>query len=207
MGRNIGPKNKIARRFGVDLGLKSNPAKVARRLAQPPGVHGPGKTSRGISSFGKQLLEKQKAKLVYGLRENQFRRYVKEATRLAGNSGVTLQRLLEQRLDNVVYRLGFADTRAQARQFVTHALFMVNGRSVNIPSFLVKVGDVVGIKETKLKKKIFENIEEKLGKKETLSWLLVEPTKRSGKVLNLPDEKDFEKVFDVKLIIEYYSSK
>src|SRR3989338_4005221 len=118
MGRNIGPKNKLARRFGVNLGLKTNAAKVARRLAQPPGVHGPKKRMGGGSTFGKQLAEKQKAKIVYGLRENQFRRYVRESTRRTGDSGVNLQQMLERRFDNVVYRLGFAVTRAQARQMV-----------------------------------------------------------------------------------------
>jgi len=207
MGRYIGPKNKIARRFGVNLGLKSNATKVARRINQMPGVHGLSKRSKATSSFGKQLLEKQKAKFMYGLREKQFRRYVSEATRVKGDSSVNLQRMLEARLDNVVYRLGFAETRAQARQFVGHSLFYVNGKKMNIPSYAVKIGDVVSLKPTKEKKKIFENIEEKLSKKELLSWLSLDPAKKSGKVLNLPDEKDFERVFDVKLIIEYYSSR
>src|SRR3989338_2852729 len=108
MGRTITPKNKIARRFGVNLGLKTNAAKVAKRLNQPPGVHGPKKRPGAQSSFGKQLLEKQKAKVVYGLRERQFQRYAKEATRLEGDSGINLMQLLESRFDNVVYRLGFA---------------------------------------------------------------------------------------------------
>jgi len=144
---------------------------------------------------------------MYGLREGQFRRYVSEATRLTGDSGVTLQRILESRLDNVVYRLGFADTRAQARQFVTHGMFNVNAKNVNIPSFLVKIGDVISIKQNKTKKKNFDNLQEKLSKKELPSWISVDPSNLSGKVLNLPNDKDFEKVFDVKLIIEYYSSR
>lgn len=207
MGRNIGPKNKIARRFGVNLGLKSNPVKVAKRLSQPPGVHGPKKRPGASSSFGKQLLEKQKAKLVYGLRERQFTRYVKMATAQKGDSGLALQRLLETRLDNIVYRLGFAITRAQARQMVSHGMFKVNGRKNNIPSHLLKVGDEVALAENKFKKQIFTNVEDKLAKMELPAWLKIDPPKKQGKILNLPEERDFEKVFDVKLIIEYYSTR
>ncbi len=208
MGRFIGPKNKIARRFGINLGLKSNPVKVARRLAQPPGVHGPKKRpGMGLSGYGKQLVEKQKAKYTYGLREKQFRRYVTEATRITGDSGVNLQRILETRLDNVVYRLGFADTRAQARQFVTHGMFQVNDHKLDIPSYLVKVNDVIALRESKAKKKIFETIADKLSKVQTAGWLSLDAQKKCGKVLNQPGEKDFDRNFDVKLIIEYYSSR
>ena len=208
MGRYIGPKNKIARRFGANLGLKINATKVARRLAQQPGVHGPKKRRASGSSYGKQLLEKQKAKYIYGLREKQFRGYVTEANRQDGDSGVNLQRLLELRLDNVVYRLGIAGTRAQARQFVSHSMFFVNGKKMNIPSHILKVGDVVSLRENKQKKKIFEDLTERLSKLDNLvSWLIVDSTKKSGKILNLPTDKDFDKVFDVKLIIEYYSAR
>ena len=207
MGRYIGPKNKLARRYGVNLGLKSNAAKVARRLSQPPGVHGPGKKPRPASSFGKQMAEKQKAKIVYGLRERQFSSYVKEATRLTGDSAASLQRLLEKRFDNTVYRLGFAITRAQARQMVGHNMFTVNGKKMNIPSYQVRVGDVIAIKETKLKKKLFDNITETLSKTNLPLWLSVDPAKKSAKVTNEPSDRDFDKVFDVRLIIEYYSAR
>lgn len=207
MGRYIGPKNKLARRFGINLGLKTNAVKVAKRLSQPPGQHGPKKRKGTTSSFGKQLEEKQKAKIIYGIRERQFRSYVEEATRLKGNSGVVLKQLLERRLDNVVYRLGYADTRAQARQFVTHGMFVVNGKKLNIPSHLVDVGDEIALKENKAKKKIFVEISDKLAKKEMPSWLSVDPAKKSGKVLGKPSEEDVENSFDVKFIIEYYSSR
>ncbi|MFA4830648.1 MAG: 30S ribosomal protein S4 [Patescibacteria group bacterium] len=207
MGRYIGPKNKIARRFGINLGLKTNPSKVARRLGQKPGVHGPSGKRMAVSSFGKQLIEKQKAKFMYGVRERQFRRYVDETRRQAGDSSVNLLRLLERRLDNLVYRLGFADTRAQARQLVSHSMFVLNGKKINIPSHIVSVGDVVALKDNKKKKKFFENIEEKLARKELPSWVSLDAVKKSGKVLNLPQEKDFEKIFDVRLIIEYYSTR
>jgi len=207
MPKYIGPKNKIARRFGVNLGLKTNATKVARRLSQMPGVHGPKKRAGASSSYGKQLLEKQKAKLVYGLRERQFRRYVDLSRTMKGDSGVNLQRLLELRLDNVIYRLGFAVTRSQARQFVNHGMFRVNGKKINIPSHLLKIGDEVILAETKTKKKIFEGVEERLSKIELASWLSMTAAKKMGKILNLPAETDFEKVFDVKLITEYYSTR
>lgn len=208
MGKYVGPKNKIARRFGVNLGLKMNATKVARRLSQMPGVHGPTKKAGvGLTGYGKQLLEKQKAKLVYGMRERQFKRYVTEATRQKGDSSVHLLGLLERRMDNVIYRLGFAGTRAQARQLVNHKMFLLNNKPMDIPSHIVKAGDVITLKENKSKKKFFDGIAEKLSKVELPSWLSVDPAKHSGKVLNLPKEGDFERVFDVKLIIEYYSAR
>jgi len=207
MGRYIGPKNKIARRFGVNLGLKTNPVKVARRLSQKPGVHGPNNRRRGGSSFGKQLEEKQKAKYIYGIRERQFRRYVQEANRLTGDSGVNLQQLLEMRFDNLVYRLGFATTRAQARQMVSHNLLTLNGKKMNIPSHLVSVGDEVAIKSTKTAKKIFDGLAERLGNQNLPSWVSNDPAKLTGKVLGKPSENDFDRIFDVKMIIEYYSTR
>ncbi len=205
MGRYIGPKNKIARRFHVNLGLKTNATKVARRLAQSPGQHGPNKRKGTASSYGRQLDEKQKAKFVYGLRERQFRRYVEVASNMKGDSGVNLQQILEMRMDNVVYRLGFATTRAQARQMVSHGMFTLNDKKMNIPSHIVSVGDVVALKANKTGKKLFEGIEEKLSKHELPSWLRIESKK--GTVTGKPMETDFERVFDVKLIVEYYSTR
>lgn len=207
MGKYIGPKNKIARRFGVNLGLKSEATKVARRLGQMPGVHGPKKRAKGGSSYSKQLIEKQKAKFIYGIREAQFSRYVKEASSMKGDSGVNLQTILETRLDNVIYRMGFALTRAQARQMVNHGMFTVNGKNLNIPSHIVKVGDVIAVRDKKLKKSLFLDLEEKLTKVQLPSWISVDPKTKSGKILNLPTEQDFNKIFDVKLIIEYFSTR
>ncbi|EKE07170.1 MAG: hypothetical protein ACD_18C00175G0033 [uncultured bacterium] len=207
MGRNIGPKNKIARRFKTNLGLKTNAAKVARRLNQAPGVHGPNQRRVSLSSFGKQLLEKQKAKVVYGIREKQFRKYVEKASDMTGDSGVNLQEMLEMRMDNVVYRMGFATTRAQARQFVSHSMFTLNGKKMNIPSHIVRVGDIIALKENKQKKQIFENVSDRLQSQEVASWILVDAAAKSGKILTKPTERDFEKVFDVKLITEYYSTR
>lgn len=207
MGRFTGPKNKIARRFGINLGLKTNPTKVARRLNQMPGVHGPNKRPKAPSSFGKQLIEKQKAKFIYGLRERQLKRYVTEATRVKGNSGTLLQQLLETRLDNVVYRLGFAGTRAQARQMVNHGMFNLNGKKLDIPSHTVKVGDEITVKTNKSKKKLFEGMAEKLETANLPSWLTIEPKALSGKVVSLPKPDDVEHLFDVTYIIEYFSTR
>lgn len=207
MGKYIGPKNKIARRFGVNLGLKTNPTKVARRIKQKPGVQGAGRRRSSLSSFGKQLVEKQKAKYLYGIRERQFRGYVTEAARREGDSGVNLQKILELRFDNVIYRLGFATTRAQARQMVGHNMFLVNGKKMNIPSYLVSAGDEITIKESKKKKGIFEGISERLAKHNTAGWLSLDVSTLTGKVLHDPQMDDFDKVFDVKLITEYYSSR
>jgi small subunit ribosomal protein S4 len=207
MGRHIGPKNKIARRFGTNLNLKTNSAKVARRLSQPPGVHSAKKFTGSKSAFGRQLTEKQKAKYIYGIRERQFSKYVKEATRMLGDSGYNLQRLLEMRLDNVIYRMGFAITRAQARQMVSHNMFILNGKKMNIPSHIVKPGDVIDVKQSKKSKKIFEFLAERVQKTEMPSWVMVDVTKKEGKILGLPVAADFEKVFEPQLIIEFYATR
>jgi len=207
MGRYIGPKNKIARRFRTNLNLKTNATKVARRINQAPGVHGPNKRKKSLSSYGKQLNEKQKAKFLYGLRERQFRGYVERAGSMAGDTGFNLQQLLELRMDNLIYRMGFASTRAQARQLVSHSMFTLNGKKMNIPSHIVSVGDVIKLKENKKKKGIFEGLTERLEKHDLPSWVSVDAVAQSGKVTSKPMQEDFEKVFDVKLIIEYYSTR
>jgi len=207
MGKYIGPKNKIARRFGVNLGLKSNATKVAKRLSQKPGVHGGKYRRKSLSAYGKQLEEKQKAKYMYGLREKQFRKYVTEAERLEGDSGVNLQKLLEMRMDNVIYRMGFALTRAQARQMVNHGMFVLNGKKMTIPSHIVKIGDVVEVKENKKKKAIFTGMSEKLQEANLPSWISVDAAAMTGKVTSMPQESDLDKIFDVKLIIEYYATR
>ncbi|MFH0857467.1 MAG: 30S ribosomal protein S4, partial [Candidatus Magasanikbacteria bacterium] len=178
-----------------------------KRLSQAPGVHGPKKRQGALSSYGKQLLEKQKAKYIYGIRERQFRSVVEEASRMTGDSGVNLNMLLERRFDNVIYRLGFAITRAQARQMATHSMFTLNGKKMNIPSHIVRVGDVIVLKEGKAKKKLFEKIEEQLQNANLPSWLSVDAKTKSGKVVSLPEASDFDKTFDVTLIIEYFSQR
>ncbi|PSO46049.1 MAG: 30S ribosomal protein S4 [Parcubacteria group bacterium QH_9_35_7] len=206
MGRYTGPKNKIARKYGVNLGLKTDSSKVSRRLEQPPGEHGE-KRKRGRSVYGRQLDEKQKAKFMYGVRENKFKNYFEKAVQAEGNTGIKMQELLERRLDNVVYRLGFAVTRAQARQFVNHGMFEVDGRSIDIPSYQVDIDNVIRLKENKRDKGPFLEISEQLQNADLPSWLSVDSTEKEGKVLHMPEEDDFEQVFDIKLIIEYYSAR
>ncbi|MFB6226675.1 MAG: 30S ribosomal protein S4 [Candidatus Paceibacteria bacterium] len=206
MGRYTGPKNKIARKYGVNLGLKTDASKVSRRLDQPPGEHGQ-KRKRGRSVYGRQLDEKQKAKFMYGVREKKFKNYFEQALQMEGNTGVKLQELLERRLDNVVYRMGFADTRAQARQFVNHGMFEVNDRKIDIPSYSVETDDVVRLKDNKRDKGPFLEITEDLQSTELPSWVSVDPTEKEGKILHMPEDDDFEQVFDVQLIIEFYSAR
>ena len=153
MGRYIGPVEKIERRYGVSLELKGERRLKGKSALEkrpyPPGQHG---QRRGkISEYGLQLAEKQKAKFLYGVSERQFRRYFKEAARMKGNTGENLIILLERRLDNVVYRMGFATTRRQARQLVSHGHILVDGKKVNIPSYLVKPGQKISLKKKKWK--------------------------------------------------------
>src|SRR5690554_59416 len=148
MARYIGPKCKLSRREGTDLGLKSGvrPLDSKCKLETPPGQHGAARRGR-VSDYGLQLREKQKVRRIYGVLERQFRNYYAEADRRRGPTGEELLRLLESRLDNVVYRMGFGSTRAEARQLVSHRAIQVNGRTVNIPSYQVKPGDVVAVRE------------------------------------------------------------
>lgn len=208
MGRRIGPRAKLARRYGVNLfSTGAESTSLSRTLAKrnyPPGVHGI-KGRPKLTGYGEQLVEKQKAKIMYGLMERQFKGCYLQATKEKGNAADNLLRILESRLDNVVYRLGLAKTRAQARQMVTHGLIDVNAKKVDIPSFKVKIGDEVGIRENKKKSKLFENIEERLKAGEVPSWLSLDDKKLSGKVLDMPTKEEKESLFDIKAIIEFYS--
>ncbi|MBI3380047.1 30S ribosomal protein S4 [Candidatus Gottesmanbacteria bacterium] len=205
MARYTGPKNRLARREGADLGLKttgmSAHSSLLRRMKIPPGQHGQ-KGTRKISDYGKQLREKQKVKRIYGLLEKQFRNYFEKASRNPANTGEVFLTLLERRLDNVVYRLGMAPTRASARQFVSHGHIQVDGKRVNIPSFQTSEGMVVSPKqkllETPLLKKLMEDKDLPLP-----DWL-----KRQGpvgKILRLPKREDILDDIAEQLIIEFYS--
>lgn len=169
----------------------------------PPGQHGPTARRAKVSGFGKQLKEKQQAKEMYGLRERQFSNYVSEAARRTGNTSDYLVQYLESRLDNVVFRMGLAASRRLARQIVNHGHMVVNGKKVDIPSFRVKVGDIVAVNELAKKKKLFENVSEKLSKAEAPSWLAVDATKASTKMLNIPKVDNLP--FNARVIIEFYS--
>lgn len=206
MGRYTGPKARISRRYGV--ALHDGVEKVLKRRPYAPGAHGPkqAQVRPRTSTFGLQLREKQKAKNMFGIREKQFRNYVERAVKTKGNTSTALVLELETRLDNIVYRLGFATSRPQARQMVSHALFAVNGRPTNIPSFQVSVEDVIALKETKKKKAFALNLSEHLKTVRCPSWLLTDPQTLSGKVLTLPSDEELkQEVFDPKMIIEFYS--
>lgn len=209
MARNLDPKCKLCRREGAKLFLKGekcfspNCAMVKRDYA--PGMHGAAAKRKRLSSFGLQLREKQKAKRFYQLLEKQFYNYYERANSLPGDVSEILPQLLERRLDNVVYRLGLAAARTAARQLVNHGHIMVNGAKVTIPSYQVKIGDEIGVKEAYLKKPFWISQEANLGKSNVPGWLNFDLQKKSGKVVSLPRKEDFSEPFDVTLIIEFYS--
>ncbi len=205
MARYIGPKCKLARREGTDLGLKSGAKALDAKcnLQSPPGQHG-GRRGR-LSDYGLQLREKQKVKRIYGVLEGQFRRYYKEAARLKGSTGENLLCQLEARLDNVVYRLGFASTRAEARQLVGHKAIQVNGKSVNIASYQVKPGDEVAVRE-KAKNQARIQFGLEMAKQRVVpSWIELDEKALKGTFKSYPDRADLPAEINEQLIVELYS--
>ena len=205
MARYIGPKCKLARREGTDLFLKSARRSLDSKckLDSVPGQHGNRRTR--LSDYGLQLREKQKIRRIYGVLERQFRRYFEEASRRKGSTGELLLQLLESRLDNVVYRMGFGSTRAEARQLVAHKAITVNGQVVNIPSFSVRAGDVVAIRE-KAKKQT--RIQEALNLATQIglpSWVSVDANKMEGTYKNVPDRVELYSDINEQLLVEFYS--
>ncbi|HCY62072.1 MAG TPA: 30S ribosomal protein S4 [Oxalobacteraceae bacterium] len=206
MARYIGPKAKLSRREGTDLFLKSARRSLDSKckLDSKPGQHGRTSGAR-TSDYGNQLREKQKVKRMYGILERQFRRYFAEAERRKGNTGETLLKLLEQRLDNVAYRMGFGSTRAEARQLVSHKAFTVNGTVVNIASYQVKAGDVVAVREkAKKQTRIVEalSLAEQVG---LPSWVSVDAKKMEGTFKSAPDRSEIANDVNESLIVELYS--
>lgn len=206
MARYIGPKCKLSRREGSDLNLKSARRSLDSKckLDTKPGQHGRTSGAR-TSDYGQQLREKQKVRRIYGILEKQFRRYFFEASRRKGNTGETLLQLLECRLDNVVYRMGFGSTRAEARQLVSHKAILVNGSPVNIPSYVVKVGDVVSIRE---KSKGQARIQESMGLAESNGlpdWVSVDGKKLEGTLRAVPERGELSQDINESLIVELYS--
>ena len=201
MARYTGPKAKKARRFGEPFTQKYTKILMKRNYA--PGVHG--QASKRVSEYGTQLKEKQKAKWTYGILEKQFRRYFEKASKKAGVTGDTLLQLLELRLDNIVYRLGFAETRAQARQLVSHGMFEVNGKKVNIPSYQTSIGDTVNFREIKKKTKYVELLKQKIKSVKTQEWVETNTQELGGKVLSLPTPEQIDNKINTQLIVEYYS--
>lgn len=202
----IKAKEKKERALGIKLFLKAercNSPKCAMvRKPYKPGPHG--KTSRrSVSEFGHQLLEKQKIMFSYSLREANMRKMFNEALKKKEAISETIIGMLESRLDNVVYRLGFAPSRITARQYVNHGHILVNGRKVNIPSFRVKIGDVIAIKPSSMSSLIFKNVSDNIKKQEAPSWLSVDKDKIEGRMKSLP--RDIEVPFDVNLVVDYYS--
>lgn len=200
MGKYIGPKSKIARKFGEAI---YGADKVLEKRNYPPGQHGLARKRKKVSEYGTQLSEKQKAKYTYGLLEKQFARTYDQAARMGGITGENLLKLLESRLDNVVYRLGIAPSRAAARQLVSHRHITVNGNVVNIPSYSLKVGDVVAVRE---KSKSLEVITESLaGKRNRYPWLEWDGATMSGRFLQKPEREDIPENIKEQLIVELYS--
>ena len=199
MARYTGSKHKLARREGINI-LEKTSASLMRRLNVPPGVHGK-KGKRRPSEFGQQLREKQKAKAMYGLLERQFKKMVESASKQKGDTEELLISSLERRLDNVVYRLSFAKSRAMARQFVTHGHVLVNSKKMSIPSYAVQEGDVVSLDATIQKNPdVLKNLEEK---KEIIGFL--EKKGIVGKFVRIPNSADIQAPFSTRQIIEYYS--
>ncbi|GLS84867.1 30S ribosomal protein S4 [Paraferrimonas haliotis] len=205
MARYLGPKLKLSRREGTDLFLKSGVRAIDSKckLETAPGQHG---ARRGrLSDYGVQLREKQKVRRMYGVLEKQFRNYYKDAARIKGNTGENLLQLLEGRLDNVVYRMGFGATRAESRQLVSHKAVMVNGRVVNIPSFKVSANDVVSIREKSQKQARIKASLELAGQREQATWVEVDSAKMEGVFKRQPERSDLSAEINEQLIVELYS--
>ena len=202
MARFTGPKTKVARRYGVPL---FGPSKALERKNYPPGVHGPKGSRRKQSEFAIAQGEKQKLRYQYGLMEGQFRRYFETALRRRGVTGETLLQLLETRLDNVVFRLGFANTRRGARQLVSHGHVAVNGRKVDISSFNVKTGDVVAVREKPKSKQLAARNLELTQISPVPDWLTVNRDAQSGTVARIPSREEIAPIVNEQLIVELYS--
>ncbi|MEZ8144626.1 30S ribosomal protein S4 [Enterovibrio norvegicus FF-33] len=205
MARYLGPKLKLSRREGTDLFLKSGVRAIDTKckIDNAPGVHG---ARRGrLSEYGVQLREKQKVRRTYGVLEKQFRNYYQEAARLKGNTGENLLQLLEGRLDNVVYRMGFGATRAESRQLVSHKAILVNGKVVNVPSFKVTANDVVSIREKAKNQARIKAALEIAAQRELPTWIEVDSNKMEGTFKRLPERSDLSADINEHLIVELYS--
>lgn len=209
MARYTGPKCKLCRRAGIKLYLKGERCYTPKcqmepnRHPSPPGERGARR--RKPSEYAVRLLEKQKARHIYGVLERQFRKHFEEAQRRSGATGENFLQILETRLDNVVYRLGFADSRAQARAIVRHGHIAVNGRKCDIPSALMRPGDVISVRETSQRRPYFQALAGNLQRRTTPAWLELDPAAMAGRVLSLPTRADIDTDVNEQLIVEYYS--
>ncbi len=206
--RYTGPKEKLSRRIGENLGLKAersfSPKSAFLKKPYRPGMHGKSRR-RALSEFGTQLLEKQKIKFTYGLTERQLQKYFNEAKRKKGITGDLLLGALEKRLDNAIYRSGLASSRAIARQLVNHGHFLVNNKKVNIPSYSVKMDDIMSIKPKSRSKTIFFDLANKLKKYEAPTWLTVDKKNFETKIKSDPKINDLPKNFNMNVVVAYYS--
>jgi small subunit ribosomal protein S4 len=209
MGRYTGPVCRLCRRVGEKLMLKGERCESAKcameKKAVASGPRGRGRRPPKSSDYGLRLREKQKARFSYGVLERQFRRTFAEAERTPGMTGETLAQLLERRLDNTVYRLGYSESRSQARQLVTHGHVMVNGHKVDIPSFVVKPGDAVAWKVNSVNKALYNRATERIQARVVPSWLSLDKQDMSGRVLSLPVAEEIATKFDKKMVVEHYS--
>ena len=207
MARYTGPVCRLCRREGTKLFLKGERCMTGKcaldRRSTAPGQHGA--TNKKTREYGTQLREKQKTKRYYGVLEKQFRNYFKEADRKEGMTGENLLKILECRLDNVVYRMGMAESRKEARQLVLHAHFLINGKKVNIPSLLVRVGDVITVNATSKNSPKFKELIEGIDTKISPKWLEVDRENLTAKVIALPSREDIDFPFEEQLIVELYS--
>jgi small subunit ribosomal protein S4 len=211
MARYTGPVCKLCRREGEKLFLKGercfSPKCAIERRAYPPGQHGRmAQWSRSrTSDFGTQLRAKQKARRVYGVLERQFRRYYKQALKAPGLTGLTLLQILESRLDNVIYRMGYASSRAQARQLVTHGHFLVNGRRTDIPSMQIKPGDVIEVREGSRNKTLIKDLFAMAEDRTVPEWVSRDVKKMTGEIKRLPERSEIDANLNEQRIVEYYS--
>jgi small subunit ribosomal protein S4 len=201
MARYTGPRVRISRRFGVPI---FGPTKYLERRNYGPGVHGP-KSRRKSTDYGLGLIEKQKLRYYYGLMEKQFRGVYEKALRRRGVTGEQMLQILETRLDNVVFHLGFGNTRAQARQMVTHGHVKVNGRKVNIPSFALKVNDVIEVKDTNTSKQMATRGLETSTNRVVPDWLSLDKTALKGTVMRVPTREEIQPIANEQAVVEFYS--
>lgn len=203
MARNTGATCRLARRFGKDLELKVRDIETKCKLSVPPGQHGARR--KRSTNYGLQLAAKQFLRHKYGVLERQFRRLYKEAARRTGNTGVILLQLLECRLDNVVFRMGFASTRREARQLISHKAILVNGSAVNIPSYQVSAGDVISVREKARSQERITDALTAANDREWAAWVLVDAKKMTGEFKRVPDREDLPPDLNEQLVVELYS--
>ncbi|PWB38277.1 MAG: 30S ribosomal protein S4 [Parcubacteria group bacterium] len=205
MARNLKPRHKSSRRFGENVADTLKNPLVKRN--NPPGMHGAKRSFAKVSEYGRQLLEKQKTKMIYGLLEKQFALTFERAGKIVGDVGDNFLTLLETRLDNAVYRAGWAQTRRMARQLVTHGHFTVDGVKVDIPSYTIRPGEVIKVKENKKDNTYWKNLEEMMKKveREVPGWLAVNTKDMSATVTSLPNKSDLPRNIEIHLIVDFYS--